>query len=111
MMLNVQPGDIVLVEDWLGESYRVKVSELVESPTHGEGFCGWQVDEELSKRGQTVCWRHVALPLSMVLVSATLTRVGRGKWDLGLPSGVERYGSRKAAKDRVDELGLVLTED
>lgn len=106
---NPEPGDVVLMRDWLGESLEVKVKYIGFSLHYGDTVEGTVV-EHIDK-GRTVGGRHVALPLSHKIDSARAHSERRGKWIIELPDGTtELAKSKRAAQELCDERGVVFQQ-
>lgn len=113
MLKPPSPGEVIQASDWLGEVLTIKVGKLFNSPTHGDCFDGYQLDEESlrARKREPVAYRYVALPLSHILRPARLVRRARGNWEVIYPDDTtQTFSSCKAAKDDIKDRGLTLQE-
>lgn len=100
-MKELEIGDIISIREWSGDIIEMKVQKLDVSKVHGPAVHGVQIGES----------RHVALPQSHIIETARIDNIGWGKWDLIHPDGTtERLRSKKAALDRAEEIGYIVTE-
>jgi hypothetical protein len=100
----VEVGEIVTLRDWHDEEIAVRVKRLGNSPMYGETIEGLVVVQGVSER-------HVTLPLSHLVQTATVANLGRGKWNVTLPDGkIKRMKSKKAVKEYCDKHRFVLQE-
>lgn len=106
---NPEPGDVVLMRDWLGESLEVKVKYIGYSLTYGDTVEGTVVEH--TQKGRAVGGKHVALPLSHKIDSARAHSERRGKWTIELPDGTtEEVRSKRAAQELCEERGVVFQQ-